>query len=85
MKCVVNFAFTSGQQSQTELRLYFGVCALQKFQHIRRSVSGGALPPGMFVKQLAAEWVRGLRREWKTTKQGGFSAGKKKKPHETDG
>ena len=30
MKCVVNF--TSGQQSQTELRLYFGVCILQKFQ-----------------------------------------------------
>ena len=30
MKCVVNFA--SGQQSQTELRLYFGVCVLQKFQ-----------------------------------------------------
>ena len=29
MKCVVNFA---GQQSQTELRLYFGVCILQKFQ-----------------------------------------------------
>ena len=30
MKCVVNFA--SGQQSQTELCLYFGVCILQKFQ-----------------------------------------------------
>ena len=30
LKCVVNFA--SGQQSQTELRLYFGVCVLQKFQ-----------------------------------------------------
>ena len=30
LKCVVNFA--SGQQSQTELRLYFGVCILQKFQ-----------------------------------------------------
>ena len=27
---MVNFA--SGQQSQTELRLYFGVCILQKFQ-----------------------------------------------------
>ena len=30
LKCVVNFA--SSQQSQTELRLYFGVCILQKFQ-----------------------------------------------------
>ena len=30
LKCVVNSA--SGQQSQTELRLYFGVCVLQKFQ-----------------------------------------------------
>ena len=30
LKCVVNFA--SGQQSQTELCLYFGVCILQKFQ-----------------------------------------------------
>ena len=30
MKCVVNFA--SSQQSQTELRLYFRVCVLQKFQ-----------------------------------------------------
>ena len=30
LKCVVNFA--SGQQCQTELRLYFGVCILQKFQ-----------------------------------------------------
>ena len=30
LKCVVNFA--SGQKSQTELRLYFGVCVLQKFQ-----------------------------------------------------
>ena len=30
MKCVVNFA--SGQQCQPELRLYFGVCVLQKFQ-----------------------------------------------------
>ena len=30
LKCVVNFA--SGQQSQTELRLYFGVCILQQFQ-----------------------------------------------------
>ena len=30
MKCVVNFA--SGQQCQTELHLYFGVCVLQKFQ-----------------------------------------------------
>ena len=30
MKCVVNFA--SGQQCKTELRLYFGVCVLQKFQ-----------------------------------------------------
>ena len=30
MKCVVNFAL--GQQSQTELRLYFGVCILQQFQ-----------------------------------------------------
>ena len=30
LKCVVNFA--SGQQSQTELSLYFGVSVLQKFQ-----------------------------------------------------
>ena len=30
LKCVVNFA--SGQQCQTELRLYFGVCILQQFQ-----------------------------------------------------
>ena len=30
LKCVVNFAL--GQQSQTELRLYFGVCILQQFQ-----------------------------------------------------
>ena len=30
LKCVVNFA--SGQQCQTELRLYFGVGVLQKFQ-----------------------------------------------------
>ena len=30
LKCVVNFA--SGQQSQTELRPYFGVCILQQFQ-----------------------------------------------------
>ena len=30
LKCVVNSA--SGQQSQAELRLYFGVCVLQKFQ-----------------------------------------------------
>ena len=30
LKCVVNFA--SGQQCQPELRLYFGVCILQKFQ-----------------------------------------------------
>jgi hypothetical protein len=34
LKCVVNFA--SGQQSQTELRLYFGVCILQKFQQSSR-------------------------------------------------
>ena len=30
LKCVVNFA--SGQQSQTELCLYFGVCILQQLQ-----------------------------------------------------
>ena len=30
MQCVVNFV--SGQQSQTELGLYFGVCIFQQFQ-----------------------------------------------------
>ena len=30
LEMCVNFA--SGQKSQTELRLYFGVCILQKFQ-----------------------------------------------------
>ena len=34
LKCVVNFAL--GQQSQTELRLYFGVCILQQFQQSSR-------------------------------------------------
>ena len=33
LKCVVNFA--SSQQSQTELRLYFGVCIFQQFQQSR--------------------------------------------------
>ena len=40
MKCVVNFA--SGQQSQTELRLYFGVCILQQFQESRHGDGGFA-------------------------------------------
>ena len=40
MKCVVNFA--SGQQCQTELRLYFGVCILQQFQESRHGDGGFA-------------------------------------------
>ena len=48
LKCVVNFA--SGQQSQTELRLYFGVCVLQKFQQSShrdgRFACGGYEPVG---------------------------------------
>ena len=51
MKCVVNFA--SGQQSQTELRLYFGVCILQKFQQSshgdgRFACGGYSLQAGAF-------------------------------------
>ena len=52
MKCVVNFA--SGQQSQTELRLYFGVCILQQFQQSghrdgRFVCSGYSLRAGAFL------------------------------------
>ena len=52
LKCVVNFA--SGQQSQTELRLYFGVCVLQKFQQSghgdgRFACGGYSLRAGAFL------------------------------------
>ena len=52
MKCVVNFA--SGQQSQTELCLYFGVCILQKFQQSshrdgRFAFGGYSLRAGTFL------------------------------------
>ena len=52
LKCVVNFA--SGQQSQTELRLYFGVCVLQKFQQSshgdsRFACGGYSLLAGAFL------------------------------------
>ena len=69
MKCVVNFA---GQQSQTELRLYFGVCILQQFQQSGhrngRFVCGGhSLRAGAFLfgietflKLLAQFYTRGL-------------------------
>ena len=51
LKCVVNFA--SGQQCQTELRLYFGVCILQKFQQSshrdgRFACGGYSLQTGAF-------------------------------------
>ena len=70
MKCVVNFAL--GQQSQTELRLYFGVCILQKLQQSGhrngRFVCGGhSLRAGAFLfgiepflKLLAQFYTRGL-------------------------
>ncbi|MBL1046458.1 MAG: recombinase family protein, partial [Escherichia coli] len=52
LKCVVNFA--SGQQSQTELRLYFGVSVLQKFQQSshrdgRFAFGGYSLRAGAFL------------------------------------
>ena len=52
LKCVVNFA--SGQQCQTELRLYFGVCVLQKFQQSghrdgRFACGGYSLRVGSFL------------------------------------
>ena len=51
LKCVVNFA--SGQQSQTELRLYFGVCIFQQFQQSshrngRFAFGGYSLRAGVF-------------------------------------
>ena len=51
MKCVVNFA--SGQQCQTELGLYFGVCILQQFQQSshrngRFAFGGYSLRAGVF-------------------------------------
>ena len=70
MKCVVNFA--SGQQSQTELRLYFGGCILQKFQQSghrngRFACGGHSLRAGAFLfgvetflKLLAQLYMRGL-------------------------
>ena len=70
LKCVVNFA--SGQQSQTELRLYFGVCVLQKFQQSghrdgRFAFGGHSLRAGdflfgvePFLKLLAQFYTRGL-------------------------
>ena len=70
MKCVVNFA--SGQQSQTELRLYFGVCILQKFQQSshrdgRFAFGGYSLRAGTFLfgvetflKLLAQFYTGGL-------------------------
>ena len=52
LKCVVNFA--SSQQSQTELRLYFGGCVLQKFQQSghrdsRFACGGYSLRAGAFL------------------------------------
>ena len=70
LKCVVNFA--SGQQSQTELRLYFGVCILQQFQQSSHrdgrfacggySLRAGAFMFGVetFLKLLAQFYTRGL-------------------------
>ena len=70
LKCVVNFAL--GQQSQTELRLYFGVCILQQFQQSSRrdgrfacgghSLRAGAFLFGIepFLKLLAQFYTRGL-------------------------
>ena len=70
MKCVVNFAL--GQQSQTELRLYFGVCILQQFQQSghrngRFACGGHSLRAGAFLfgvetflKLLAQFYTRGL-------------------------
>ena len=62
----------SGQQSQTELRLYFGVCVLQKFQQSghrdgRFAFGGHSLRAGgflfgvePFLKLLAQFYTRGL-------------------------
>ena len=52
LKCVVNFA--SGQQCQTELSLYFGVCILQQFQQSshrngRFACGGYSLRAGAFL------------------------------------
>ena len=57
LKCVVNFA--SSQQSQTELRLYFGVCILQKFQQSshrdgRFACGGYSLQAGAFGLSIEA-------------------------------
>ena len=57
LKCVVNFA--SGQQSQTELRLYFGVCILQQFQQSshrdgRFACGGYSLRAGAFGLSIEA-------------------------------
>ena len=70
LKCVVNFA--SGQQSQTELSLHFGVCILQKFQQSghrdgRFAFGGYSLLAGVFLfgvepflKLLTQLYTRGL-------------------------
>ena len=70
LKCVVDFA--SGQQCQTELRLYFGVCVLQKFQQSghrngRFAFGGYSLRAGAFLfgiesflKLPAQFYTRGL-------------------------
>ena len=57
LKCVVNFA--SGHKSQTELRLYFGVCVLQKFQQSshrdgRFACGGYSLRAGAFLFSIEA-------------------------------
>ena len=57
LKCVVNFA--SSQQSQTELRLYFGVCILQQFQQSshrdgRFACGGYSLRAGAFGLSIEA-------------------------------
>ena len=49
--------FASGQQSQTELRLYFGVCILQKFQQSghrdgRFAFGGYSLRAGAFLLSI---------------------------------
>ena len=54
-KCMVNFA--SGQQCQTELRLYFGVCILQQFQQSshrdgRFACGGYSLRAGAFLFRI---------------------------------
>ena len=70
LKCVVNFA--SGQHSQTELSLYFGVSVLQKFQQSSHrdgrfafggySLRAGAFGFGIepFLKLLTQFHTRGL-------------------------